>query len=173
MTDHTSAGFFFHARLPKGHESFPESCRYVLDTLAEVYNFDQIAKEQSLDANARLRFHQENSAPLMDKLNEWLNVRIPAKSAAHSGRSRPPVPFDSGHPFRRKPATFWEPSDAVFLPHKFPILSQLSFLLSHRISFQFHFVSVVNQTVEYGISQGRIINHLMPVRYWQLARDHG
>ena len=30
-------------------------------------------------------------------------------------RSRPPIPIDSGHPFRRKPATFSEPSSTVFL----------------------------------------------------------
>jgi hypothetical protein len=60
-------------------DNFPESCRYVLETLAEVYRYDEIAKEQNLDAAARLRFHQENSGPLMDKLNEWLHDQMDRK----------------------------------------------------------------------------------------------
>jgi hypothetical protein len=60
-------------------DSFPESCQYVLDTLAEIYKHDQIAKEQNLDAERRLRYHQENSAPLMDKLKRWLHAQLDQK----------------------------------------------------------------------------------------------
>jgi hypothetical protein len=57
-------------------EDFPEECRYVLETLAGVYRFDAIAKEQGLSPQERLRYHQENSAPLMADLYRWLVDQI-------------------------------------------------------------------------------------------------
>lgn len=56
--------------------SFPEECRYVLETLREVYNNDALAEEQGMSAEERLRFHQEQSGPLMDKFEKWLKAQI-------------------------------------------------------------------------------------------------
>ena len=50
---------------------FPVECRYVLETLREVYHFDALALEQELTPQARLSFHQQNSLPLMDGLHKW------------------------------------------------------------------------------------------------------
>jgi transposase len=52
--------------------SFPEECRYVIQALAKVYHHDQLAKEQRLSADQRLRFHQEHSGPVIEALKEWL-----------------------------------------------------------------------------------------------------
>jgi len=60
-------------------DSFPEECRYVLETLAEVYKHDQMAKEQKMTDEKRLRFHQENSGPSMDKLNAWFHNQLEQK----------------------------------------------------------------------------------------------
>lgn len=57
-------------------ESFPQECRYVIETLAKVYRNDAITKEQKMPAEARLRFHQEKSAPLMAELDRWLVDQI-------------------------------------------------------------------------------------------------
>ena len=51
--------------------SFPSECRYVLETLREVFHFDAQANEQALSPQARLLFHQQNSLPLMDGLQQW------------------------------------------------------------------------------------------------------
>ncbi|HEX9911481.1 MAG TPA: transposase, partial [Desulfatiglandales bacterium] len=51
--------------------SFPEQCRYVIEALAEGYHHDQMAKEQDLSKDQRLRIHQERSGPVMERLNEW------------------------------------------------------------------------------------------------------
>jgi hypothetical protein len=59
--------------------SFPEQCRYVIDTLATVYHHDDLAKEEDMDNNERLSFHQEHSAPLMGKLKEWFHKQIEDK----------------------------------------------------------------------------------------------
>ena len=57
-------------------QSFPEECSYVLEILAEVYKNDKITKEQNMEAEERLRFHQDNSGPLMKKLNTWFHKQI-------------------------------------------------------------------------------------------------
>jgi transposase len=59
--------------------NFPEQCRYVIETLAEVYKYDEIAKEQNMTADQRLHFHQTKSGPLMDDLKTWLNDQLDQK----------------------------------------------------------------------------------------------
>ncbi len=56
--------------------SFPEECRYVIEALAEVYHHDKRAKEEGLSADQRLRFHQEQSGPVMARLKEWLQKQF-------------------------------------------------------------------------------------------------
>ena len=51
--------------------NFPEPCRFVLETLGEVYGYDAVAREQGMSAEERLRFHQEHSEPVMEKLHTW------------------------------------------------------------------------------------------------------
>ncbi len=57
-------------------ESFPEECRYVLEALRGVYHNDALAREQKLEPEERLRFHQEHSAPLMNDLHQWMEARF-------------------------------------------------------------------------------------------------
>ena len=38
--------------------NFPDQCQYVLETLAQVYKNDKIAKERKLTPGQRLSFHQ-------------------------------------------------------------------------------------------------------------------
>ena len=56
--------------------NFPEECRYVLETLGEVYHNDAVAREQALSPEERLRFHQEHSGPVMEELHEWLEAQL-------------------------------------------------------------------------------------------------
>jgi transposase len=59
--------------------SFPEECRYVLETLGEVYGYDAQAEERRLSSEERLRFHQEHSRPVMDTLHAWLKAQFAEK----------------------------------------------------------------------------------------------
>ncbi len=59
--------------------SFPEECSYVLESLGMVYGNDALAHEQGLDAELRLRFHQQYSGPLMDQLHDWLTQQLADK----------------------------------------------------------------------------------------------
>jgi transposase len=56
--------------------NFPEECRYVLETLRDVYRNDAVAKQQKMTAQERLAFHQSHSAPLMEELEKWLKDQI-------------------------------------------------------------------------------------------------
>jgi hypothetical protein len=56
--------------------SFPEECRFVIEALAKVYHHDKMAKEQGLSADQRLRFHQDQSGPVMATLKGWLESQL-------------------------------------------------------------------------------------------------
>jgi len=55
---------------------FPEECRYVLETLRDVYQNDELAREQAMTPEQRLTFHQAASGPLMGDLERWLTEQI-------------------------------------------------------------------------------------------------
>jgi len=58
--------------------NFPEPCRYVLETLGEVYKYDAEARFRNLSPIERLAFHQQHSAPLL-KLYDWLEAQFALK----------------------------------------------------------------------------------------------
>jgi transposase len=57
-------------------ERFPEECRYVLESLGDVYRNDAAAREQHLSPEARLAFHQAQSGPIMEKLQVWCTRQL-------------------------------------------------------------------------------------------------
>jgi hypothetical protein len=57
-------------------DDFPEECRFLLETLSEVYKHDALARTRGLSPDERLRLHQEQSAPLMTGLATWLRAQI-------------------------------------------------------------------------------------------------
>jgi transposase len=60
--------------------NFPGECRFVLETLGEVYSYEEQAREQGLSPEDRLHFHQEHSAPVVEKLHIWLNAQLEEKN---------------------------------------------------------------------------------------------
>lgn len=56
--------------------SFPEQCRFVLETLGEVYQYDEQARAARLTPEQRLHFHRQYSKPVMDKLEAWLKAQF-------------------------------------------------------------------------------------------------
>ena len=57
-----------------GH--FPDECRYVLETLGEVYRTDAEARAAGLTASARLERHQAESGPRMKELEDWMKAQL-------------------------------------------------------------------------------------------------
>jgi hypothetical protein len=59
--------------------NFPEECQYILELLGKVYHHDAVAREQAMTPDQRLKFHQTESAPLMDEIKCWLNKQLDDK----------------------------------------------------------------------------------------------
>jgi transposase len=56
--------------------NFSEECRFVLETLGEVYGYDDQARTQGMSPEQRLHFHQEHSGPLMEALKVWCGAQF-------------------------------------------------------------------------------------------------
>jgi transposase len=56
--------------------SFPDECRFVLETLGEVYGHDDQTRAQCLSPEQRLHFHQEHSGPVMETLEVWCGAQF-------------------------------------------------------------------------------------------------
>jgi hypothetical protein len=56
--------------------NFPAECRYVLETLGEVYANDAVTKEEKMTPAARLEHHRQHSQPLMDGLETWMREQF-------------------------------------------------------------------------------------------------
>jgi transposase len=52
-------------------DRFPDECRYVLESLGDVYKNDAIARERNQSPEERLAFHQTESEPILEKLRVW------------------------------------------------------------------------------------------------------
>ena len=59
--------------------NFPEECRFVLESFRDIYGYEAEAQRQGLVPEARLRFHQEHSQPVMDALHAWFKVQFAEK----------------------------------------------------------------------------------------------
>jgi hypothetical protein len=59
--------------------NFPQECRFVLESLRDVYRYDAEAEAQGLSREARLRYHQEHSQPVMDSLHVWFKAQFAEK----------------------------------------------------------------------------------------------
>lgn len=59
--------------------NFPSECQHVLETLGNIYHHDELAREQGLTPEERLRFHQAHSGPILEDLRVWLAAQLEAK----------------------------------------------------------------------------------------------
>ena len=57
-------------------DDFPEECKYVLETLRDVYKNDALARRQEMSATQRLELHKEKSRPLMKGLEKWMQQQF-------------------------------------------------------------------------------------------------
>jgi len=58
-------------------EDFPEECLHLLESLREVYRND--VETKGMSPPERLRFHQEHSGPVMERLRAWLQDQLDQK----------------------------------------------------------------------------------------------
>jgi len=60
-------------------DSYPQECRFVIETLAKVYRYDEEVRLEEMTPWERLCFHQKKSKPLMDKLEIWFTEQFAQK----------------------------------------------------------------------------------------------
>jgi len=53
-------------------DTFQAECQYVLEAFRLVYHNDKLARENELTPEDRLKFHQAESGPTMERLRDWL-----------------------------------------------------------------------------------------------------
>jgi len=56
--------------------NFPEQCRFVLETLREVYRVDGRARREGMNDQQRLQLHRKENGPRMATLKKWLYHQI-------------------------------------------------------------------------------------------------
>ena len=109
-------------------ESFPAECRKVLESLAQVFKQDAEAREQKLEGEQRLRFHQEHSQPVMTGLREWMREQMDQKKVEPNSGLGEAIAYMLKH---------WEPL-TLFLRHPGAPLSNniceraLKMAITHR-----------------------------------------
>ena len=55
---------------------FPQECAVVMEALAQVFDHEEEARIQQMSAEARLRYHQQASGPIMEWLKHWLDAQF-------------------------------------------------------------------------------------------------
>lgn len=62
-------------------DDFPDECLYVIvDVFGKIYKFDAEARQQNLSDRQRLRYHQQNSEPVMTAFHDWMNDQFKTKT---------------------------------------------------------------------------------------------
>ncbi len=61
--------------------NFSEQCQFVIELLGKVYKNDETACDKKMSKDERLKFHQEQSKPIMDNLKIWCNLQFEKKLA--------------------------------------------------------------------------------------------
>jgi len=56
--------------------NFPAECRYVLEALGKVFRNEAACRRQALSDEARLAFHQRETAPVMAELEQWIKHEL-------------------------------------------------------------------------------------------------
>jgi len=67
------------------HSAFPKECSFIIDQIALVYKNEKICKQQGMDPDKRLAFHQENSQSIMDGIKEYAESKMASKEVEPNG----------------------------------------------------------------------------------------
>jgi transposase len=57
-------------------EVFPAECALVLEALKQVFDHEAEARVQHMNAQVRLKYHQQYSGPIMEALKDWLDAQF-------------------------------------------------------------------------------------------------
>jgi hypothetical protein len=76
---------------------FPQECQVVMDALKQVFDHDEVARRQQMDARERLAYHQDYSRPLMDGLKDWLKKQVDERLVEPNSSLGKAIAYMQGH----------------------------------------------------------------------------
>jgi transposase len=79
QTDQANCNTHARRKYAEVVDAFPQECRFVLETLQEVYQNDGRTKQIGLSPQERLHFHQVHSQKPMEELERWAREQIEQK----------------------------------------------------------------------------------------------
>jgi hypothetical protein len=78
-------------------EVFPQECRVVIEALKQVFDHDEEARDQQMSPQARLRYHQDYSRPIMDELKRWLDTQVADRLVEPNSALGKAIAYMQGH----------------------------------------------------------------------------
>ncbi|RKZ62732.1 MAG: IS66 family transposase [Gammaproteobacteria bacterium] len=65
---------------------FPEECHYAINAIGKLYHHEAQIKEQGLNAQQRLEFHQKHSRPIMDEFQAEMHKQLDEHQVEENSR---------------------------------------------------------------------------------------
>jgi hypothetical protein len=78
-------------------EVFPIECQVVIDVLKQVFDHDEEARDRQMSPEARLRYHQEASRPLLEELKRWLDMQLDERLVEPNSALGKAIAYMQGH----------------------------------------------------------------------------
>jgi hypothetical protein len=78
-------------------EVFPAECQVVLEALKQVFDHDEVARHEQMEDAARLAYHQQYSAPIMDGLKAWLKKQLDDRLVEPNSSLGKAIAYMQGH----------------------------------------------------------------------------
>jgi hypothetical protein len=78
-------------------EVFPEECAVVIEALKQVFDHDEAAQVQQMNATERLAYHQTYSRPIMEALKRWLDTQVDERLVEPNSSLGKAIAYLRGH----------------------------------------------------------------------------
>jgi len=78
-------------------EVWPEECAVVIEALKQVFDHEEEARVQQMNATERLAYHQAYSGPIMEALKQWLDTQIDERLVEPNSSLGKAIAYLRGH----------------------------------------------------------------------------
>jgi transposase len=78
-------------------EVWPEECTVVIEALKQVFDHEEEARVQQMNATERLAYHQAYSGPIMGALKQWLDMQIDERLVEPNSSLGKAIAYLRGH----------------------------------------------------------------------------
>ena len=78
-------------------EVFPHECQVVLEALRQVFEHDEVARNEQMEGAARLAYHQAYSGPIMAELKTWLTKQVDDRLVEPNSSLGKAIAYMQGH----------------------------------------------------------------------------